>query len=67
MRATIILLGFVVSLTVSGLVLGHMETAESMRKGETRANEQPERHQASQMNGAPQYTVVWGLFGLGTF
>ena len=67
MRATIILLVLVVSLTVSGLVLGHMETAESIRKGEAQASEQPEKYEASQMNGVPQYTVVWGLFSLGTF
>jgi len=67
MRATIILLVFVVSLTVSGLVLGHMGTAESVPRGEAQANEQPERSEASQMNGVPQNTVVWGLFSLGTF
>ena len=67
MRATIILLVLVISLTVSALALEHMETAESMGRGEAQANEQPVRYEASQMNGAPQYTVVWGLFSLGTF
>ena len=67
MRATIILLVLVVSLTVSALALEHMETAESMGRGEAQANEQPERYEASQMNGAHQYTPVWALCSLGAF
>ena len=53
MRATIIPMVLVGSLTVSGLALGHMETAESMHKGEAQANEVPERYEASQMSGVP--------------
>jgi hypothetical protein len=67
MRATIILLVLVVSLTVSSLVLEHMETAESMGRAEAQANEQPERFEASQMNGAHQYTAVWAHCSLGAF
>jgi hypothetical protein len=67
MRATIILLVLVVSLTVSGLVLEHTETAESMGRAEAKANEQSERYEASQINGASQYTAVWALSSLGAF
>lgn len=67
MRATIILLVLVVSLTVSALALEHMETAESMGRGEAQAGEQPVRYEASQMNGAHQYTPVWALCSLGAF
>lgn len=67
MRATIILLVLVVSLTVSALALEHMETAETIHRGEAEANEQPVRYEASQMNGAHQYTPVWALCSLGAF
>ena len=67
MRATILLLVFVVSFTGSGLLLENMETEESMGRGEAQANERPERHEVSQTNGAPQYTFVWTSFSLGTF
>ena len=67
MRATIILLVLVISLTVSALALEHMETAESMGRAEAQANEQSERYEGSQMNGAAQYTAVWALSSLGAF
>ena len=67
MRTTIIFLVLVVSLTVSGLVLEHTETAESMGRAEAQANEQSERYEGSQMNGAAQYTAVWALSSLGAF
>ena len=67
MRATIILLVLVVSLTVSGLVLEHTETAESMGRAEAQTNEQSERYEVPQMNGAAQYTAVWALSSLGAF
>ena len=67
MRATIILLVLVVSLAVSGLPLDDTETTESMDRCEAQVNEQPESYEASEMNGGPQYAVVWGLFSLGTF
>ena len=67
MRATIILLVLVISLTVSALALEHMETAESMGRAEAQANEDSERYEASQMNGAGQYTAVWALCSLGAF
>ena len=67
MRATIILLVLVISLTVSALALEHMETAESMGRAEAQANEHSERYEASQMNGAGQYTAVWALSSLGAF
>jgi len=57
----------VVSLTVSGLALERMETAETMDRAEAQANEQPVRYEASQMNGAHQYTAVWALCSLGAF
>ena len=67
MRATIILLVLVISLTVSALALEHMETAESMGRAEAQANEHSERYEASQMNGSGQYTAVWALSSLGAF
>jgi len=61
------LLVFVVSFTGRGLVLENMEKVESTGTGEAQANERPERHEASQMNGASQYTFVWTSFSLGAF
>ncbi|MGW8181450.1 MAG: hypothetical protein ACWGQW_22200 [bacterium] len=65
MRATILFVVLVVFFTGSGLVLENMETVESTGRGEAQANEWPERHEVSQMNGAPQYTFVWTSFSLG--
>ncbi len=67
MRATIFLLVLLFSLTLSGLVLEPVDTAEPMNRGEAHAGEQPERYQASPMNGAVQYTAVWVLSSPGAF
>ena len=66
MRAMILFMVFVVSYAVSGVILKKMEAAESSR-GEARASETSEWVEPSQMNGAPQYTVVWTSFSPGVF
>ena len=67
MKATILFMVTAVFFTASGLVLEQMKEPEGLGRAEAQINEQRERYEALQTNGAPQCTFVWASFNLGVF